>query len=386
MPNDSDGITSIIARERMTESAVKLRDSYECKPDAPFYHKTFGLWMCEEIWHENGLDRDINLNEFFLFDAPGYHELGQLGWCEGAFEPVFNECILEDRGEHEIVQDFAGRAVLYFKGRRQGFMPEYLDHPVKDRKSWEEKVKWRLDPDTPQRCADLEDRMAKAQLAAGRGLMIQQNLIGGYMFLRSLMGPEEIMYAFHDQPDLAHDCMQTWLNLADTVIARHQEHVTLDEIYLAEDICYNHGLLISPDWIKEFLFPYYQQLIENVKTRQQDPSRKLYIQVDTDGYCVPMISLYQDGIGMDMLDPFEVASGCDVVKIGKDFPNLIMSGGIDKRILSRDTDTIDRYLDSILPAMRRRGGYIPTCDHGVPPEVPWENYLHYRRRCVEYGG
>ena len=42
--------------------------------------------------------------------------------------------------------------------------------------------------------------------------------------------------------------------------------------------------------------------------------------------------------------------------------------------------------ERILPAMRARGGYIPTCDHGVPPEVPWQNYLHYRRRCVEIGG
>ena len=46
--------------------------------------------------------------------------------------------VLEDRGDYEVVQDFAGRHVLYFKGRRDGFMPEYLDHPVKDMKTWEE--------------------------------------------------------------------------------------------------------------------------------------------------------------------------------------------------------------------------------------------------------
>ena len=107
------------------------------------------------------------------------------------------------------------------------------------------------------------------------------------------------------------------------VIARHQQYITLDEIFLAEDICYNHGPLISPDTIKAFLFPYYQQLIQNTKARQLDTSRKLYIQVDTDGYSVPIIDLYREGIGMDMLDPFEVASGCDVVQIGRDYPDLI---------------------------------------------------------------
>jgi hypothetical protein len=366
-------------------SALKLRDTYQCKPNAAFYQKTFGLWMCLDGWYEQGLDRDLDLNELFLFDEPGYHELAQLGWCEGAFDPVFEECILEDRGEHELVRDFAGRDVLYLKGRRQGFMPAYVGHPVKDLKTWEEDVKWRLDPDTPTRYTDLPERMAEAKDAAAKGLMIQQNLIGGYMYLRSLMGPEDIMYAFYDQPELIHECMKTWLHLADGVIAQHQQHITLDEIYLAEDICYNHGPLISPDAMKAFLFPYYQQLISHVRSRQLDQTRKLYVQIDTDGDCTPIIPLYRDAVGMDMLNPFEVASGCDVVQIGKDYPDLIMSGGIDKRILAQDTDTIDRMLEKILPVMRQRGGYIPTCDHGVPPEVPWENYLHYRKRCVEYG-
>lgn len=33
----------------------------------------------------------------------------------------------------------------------------------------------------------------------------------------------------------------------------------------------------------------------------------------------------------------------------------------------------------------KKGGYIPTCDHGVPEEVSFENYLHYRKRMLEYG-
>jgi hypothetical protein len=33
--------------------------------------------------------------------------------------------------------------------------------------------------------------------------------------------------------------------------------------------------------------------------------------------------------------------------------------------------------------MLERGGYIPTCDHGVPDNVSLESYLHYRRRMCE---
>jgi uroporphyrinogen decarboxylase len=326
------------------------------------------------------------LATLFHLDPAGNHSLGQLGWCEAAFRPAFPEKLVEDRGDTEVVQDTAGRHVLFFKGRRMGFMPDYVGHPVRDMKSWEEDVRWRLNPASPERFADLEARMTAARQAAAKGLIITQNLVGGYMYLRSLIGPEPLLLAFYDMPELIHACMRQWLELADAVIARHQQYVTLDEIFLAEDICYNVGPLISPDMMREFLIPYYQQLIANLRPRQIDKSRHLYVQVDTDGNAVPVIPVYRECIGMDAMSPFEVASNCDVVAIGRQYPDLAMSGGIDKRVLARSTADIDRLLERILPVMRARGGYIPTCDHGVPPEVPWENYLHYRRRCVELGG
>ena len=136
----------------------------------------------------------------------------------------------------------------------------------------------------------------------------------------------------------------------------------------------------------EFLFPYYQKLISNIKSRQLDKDRHLYVQVDTDGFATSVIQIYQKQIGMDVMSPFEVAAGCDVVEIAKQYPNLIMTGGIDKRILAEGKDAIDKHLEYILPVMRRRGGYFPTCDHGVPEEVSLDNYMHYRKRAVQLGG
>ncbi len=379
-----DGVHTVVARERMSESAGKLRDSYARVPGIPFFKREFGFYSLER-WKEQGMPQDVPLDELFDCDPPGKHSLGQLGWCEAAFEPAFEVKVIEDRGEYELERDHAGRHVLYFKGRRSGFMPEYVDHPVKDERTWVENVRWRLDPQAPTRYADLQERMEGAQSKAARGLMITQNLIGGYMYLRSLIGPANLLYAFYDMPDVIHDCMRAWLDLADAVIARHQQYVTIDELFLAEDICYNHGPLISPDMMQEFLFPYYQQLACNLKARQLDQTRHLYVHVDTDGYAVPVIPLYQGAIGMDAMSPFEVASGCDVVEIGKQPPDLAMFGGIDKRVLARGREAIDAHLEYILPPMRERGGYIPTCDHGVPEEVPYQDYLYYRKRCVELG-
>jgi uroporphyrinogen decarboxylase len=380
-----DGIHARVPKDRMAPAVRKLWDAYERVPGAPLCRHEFGFY-CLDAWKAQGMPQDIPHAELFNYDPPAKHGMGGIGWCEAAFEPCFETKVLEDRGAHEVVQDHAGRKVLYFKGRRNGFMPEYLDHPVKDQRTWEENVKWRMNPASPERYANLEERMVKARTRAADGWLVSQGLIGGYMYLRSLIGPESLLYFFYDEPEVIHDCMRTWLKLADAVIARHQEYVTIDEIFFAEDICYNKGALISPEMMKEFLLPYYQQVIANLRARQIDRSRHLYVQIDTDGYAVPTIPIYQEAIGMDVMSPFEVASNCDVVQIGRQYPNLVITGGIDKRILAQGRAAIDKHLEYILPAMRARGGYIPTCDHGVPEEVPYQDYLYYRKRCVELGG
>lgn len=361
----------------------KTRAFYEHIPGAPIHQQEFGFY-CLDRWKQEGhINDETDLNELFGYEAFQKTTLHGLGWCEAAFEPAFEVKIIEDRGQYEVEQDVAGRYVLYFKGRRSGFMPEYLDHPVKDFATWEQNVKWRLDPKSPMRYQETDATLAHAKQQAEKGDFICQNVIGGYMYLRSLMGPEALLYQFYDEPDLIHDCMRTWFELADTVIARHQQAVTIDELFLAEDICYNNGPLISPDMIREFLFPYYQQLISNLKRRQLDPSRHLYLQIDTDGDCRPVIPLYQS-LGMDYMSPFEAASGCDVVALRKQYPDLLMRGGFDKRILAAGRDAIDREIDRIMPFMKAQGGYIPTCDHGVPEEVRFEDYLHFRKRMLEF--
>jgi len=382
----ADGISRMVPREQMDLGARKRRDAYAITPDAPILHGEFGFYCLEE-WYKQGLDPEADLAELFGYDPSGNYGLGGIGGCEAAFDPAFEEKIIEDRGDHEVIQDFSGRHKLVFKGRRHGFMPEYMDHPVKDQKTWEEDCKWRMDPNSPGRWGDeFEKRIADATIAAGEGQIICQSLVGGYMYLRSLIGPADLLYAFYDMPDVIHDCMKTWLTLADTVIARHQEHVTLDEIFFLEDICYNHGSLISPEMMNEFLFPYYQQLLAGLRSRQIDKTRHLYVQVDTDGRCMDVIDQYREKIAMDVMSPFEVASGCDVVEIGCRWPDLAMRGGIDKRILAKSKKDIDEMVERILPALRARGGYIPNCDHGVPAEVSLDNYLHYRKRCLELGG
>lgn len=370
-------------KEKWHPDAVILRDFYARKPDAPIVMREFGFFTLER-WQREGKCSDIGavLRELGAVND-GCYALGNMGWCEAAFDPAFETKVLEADDDYELIQDYAGRKLRVFKGRRSGFMPTYVDHPVKDVKSFEENCAWRLDPKTPSRIAAANWIGQNAVGAAEAGKMMSARISGAYMYLRSLIGPEDLLYMFYDDPETIHRCMEQWFVINDTTTEIMQQYISFDEVFFGEDICYKDGLLISPDMWREFLKPYYEQLLTNIKKRNVDKTRHVYLQIDTDGDCRPAIPLYKE-LGMDVMSPFEAAAGCDVVEIGQKEPWLAMSGGFDKRILAEGKDAIDREVDRILPVMRRRGGYYPTCDHGVPEEVEFEDWVHFRKRLLEF--
>lgn len=385
-----EGINKAVSEIKLPESVKILRNNYKITPGARIYRKEWGYYSLERWIKEGYIPKgttNTSVKDIFyskgLFDGFARHRLTDLGGIEAPFIPFFEVKVLEDRGDYELVQDIAGRKVLYFKDRRDGFMPEYEDHPVKDSKSWENQCKWRMVPKDQRRFEEIEKSKNEIIEMQKKGIVIAQIAVGGYMYLRSLMGPLELLYMFYDNPGLIHECMKSWFEVADATIEYKQKYYNIDEFMLLEDICYNKDSLISPNMIREFLFPYYKQLIENIKKRQIDKNRHLYVQLDTDGHAPAVIPLYKE-IGMDVMSPFEVAADCDVVEIGKKYPWLVIEGGIDKRIIAKGKPHIDKHLEDIMPAMRKRGGYIPTCDHGVPQEVSFEDYLYFREKLSEY--
>ena len=61
-------------------------------------------------------------------------------------------------------------------------------------------------------------------------------------------------------------------------------------------------------------------------------------------------------------------------KYGKD---LGLIGAIDKRAMAKGKQAIEEEVMSKVPFLIETGGFIPTCDHAVPPDVSLENYQYY---------
>jgi hypothetical protein len=53
-------------------------------------------------------------------------------------------------------------------------------------------------------------------------------------------------------------------------------------------------------------------------------------------------------------------------------------GGFDKNILRAGPAAIEAEIYRLKPLVEE-GGFIPHCDHLVPPDVPYAHYLHYLR-------
>jgi uroporphyrinogen decarboxylase len=359
----------------------RLRATYTFEPVDHLVRREFYIWPeALERWKGEGMPEGVPEAALFGFDEPGGSGVWHLGWCEPAFVPAIEPRVVETHDDYEIVLDNAGRTVQFFRGRRHGFMPVYLKHAVACERDWEEDVVPLLAVETPERWAGFDKELDALAQADAAGRFITQHCVGGYMYLRALVGPQELCYMLVDAPGLIHRMMEAWLALAEAVTRRVQARVDLDEFFIGEDICYNHGLLISPDMVREFLFPYYQQLLDSIRRRQR--RKHLHFHNDTDGNVHEAIDLYRE-LGMDVMSPFEIASHNDVLAISRKYPDLVMLGGIDKRVLAQGADAIDRYLDALIPPMVDRGGYVPTCDHGVPDNVSYADYMHYRRRMME---
>jgi uroporphyrinogen decarboxylase len=288
--------------------------------------------------------------------------------------PPFERLVIEEDETSQVVRTEMG--ILCRESKVGLRLPQFLKHPVANRDDFEA-IKERLNPKTPGRYpADWDEWAAKAPglthiLCLGR----REN--GFFGWLRELMGLEGLLFAYIEQPDLVHAICRYHVTYLQGLYERALRDVKFDFIFMWEDMAYKNGPLISPGFFRTFMLPYYKQMVDFYR---QMGAR--WITVDSDGNITKLIPLFVEA-GVDGLLPFEVAAGMDVRKVREAFPKLRILGGIDKRVLAKSKAATNRELETKLPAMFRSGGYLPSLDHHVPPDVPYASFRHYLRRCRE---
>ena len=141
--------------------------------------------------------------------------------------------------------------------------------------------------------------------------------------------------AFYDQPRLVRRIISDRLQFAQDLLERVLATSALDFVQIWEDMSYKTASLISPQFVREFMLPAYQELVAYLR----EGGVKI-IMVDTDGRVEDLLPIFLE-VGMDGTHPCEVAAGSDPVLLRRKFPQVALIGGLDKRAIASGRDGID---------------------------------------------
>ena len=340
-----------------------------------------GCWgQTIERWAGEGLNsHDLHWDwfcgeEYFEMDAREYINV------DYGMLPPFEEQTLEKTDRHEIRRNRKGivtRALIPGAARgTRASMDQYLEFPVKNTDDFRELVK-RYDPHLAGRYPpQWRNTRLPGWKRRDHVLVLGRNCstLGFYWRAREWMGTENLSFAWYDQPLLVHEKMEFTADFTMEISKPILEELAPDYIFINEDMSMKNGPLMSPTTYREFIFPHLRRLVGFFK-KYGVP----YVIVDTDGNCDDLIPLLMEA-GVDGIWPLERAAGMDPAMIRSKYGRqLRLWGGVDKRELARDHKSIHAHLSTLAPLIEL-GGFIPTVDHIVPPDISLDNFRYYMEK------
>ncbi len=323
-------------------------------------------------WEKQGkIEPDADFSDLFDFDfelASAFSMVADLD-----FEPV----VLEETDETILTLDANGASLRRHK--LHAATPEHIDFSVKDRKSWDELIKPKLKFDMRRINFEKYRDMKKKAAEANRFFCLSGTNV--FELMHPVCGHEYMLMGMVLEPEWIVDMVTTYSRL----IVELQEELFSQEgypdgIWFYEDMGFKQRPFMSPAMYHELIKPGHKYTIDFAKSINKP------VIMHSCGYVEPLIPGMMEA-GIDCLQVIEVKAGMDLVKIYKDYgENLSLMGGIDVRTLySNDFDIINKELESKIPIVKGRNGFILHSDHSIPNTVNYESYKHFVERGRELG-
>ena len=250
-------------------------------------------------------------------------------------------------------------------------IPTEIEHTLTDRASWERDYKWRLQFDEKRYDFSYLKEFAKRDEPFG--------LQGGSLYgvIRNWFGVVGLSYIGADDEDLYDEVIQTTGDLCYELVKYGLEKgqelgVKFDYIHFWEDICFNHGPLVSPTIFAEKIGPYYKKITDLGKEYGIT-----VFSVDCDGQIDLLLPTWIEN-GVNTMFPIEVGTWQASIAPWRERygEKVIGVGGMDKRVFAYDYQAIDQEVERLKPLMEL-GGYVPCPDHLIPPDAKFENIQYY---------
>jgi hypothetical protein len=340
-------------------------------------------------WHTQGLPEGANyytalLDVLGLEPEPGRPTPGH--GVSFKMIPEFEEKVLKHEHGHYIVQDWMGAITeisdefdyTYIRSARDFVTRKWHKFPVESRKDWEN-MAWRYDATTPGRYpADFEDR---CKALKDRDGYLNVHFNGPFWQLREWVGMENLCVMMIDDPDFVQDMIKFWIEFASRTLGEILSRVTPDQVGFSEDMAYKGFSMISPEMVRRFLTPAYDRWVPEARAAGVE-----VIFMDSDGFIGELIPIWIEH-GINTCGPIEVAAGNDIVEFRRLFGDkMAYTGCIDKRAIAAGGKVMEDEVMRVVPPLMEQGGVIPGCDHGVPPDISWPNFVEYSRLLAKLTG
>ncbi|MBU1734498.1 MAG: hypothetical protein KJ692_04590 [Verrucomicrobia bacterium] len=340
-------------------------------------------------WHREGLPETVTNVSEYAYRCAG----GRQAWPQGGagfpvqerMIPLFEEKVIERRTNSQVVQDWKGNiceiglefTVDYLRNATDFVTRRWIKCPVETRADWED-MQRRYNSDDPARYP--AEAVTLGRQLAGREHVVGFSFSGPFWQLREWLGFEQLCVLFHDDPGWVREMVAFWEAYVARLLENAFRFVQPDFVHLSEDMAYKEHAMISPAMTREFLLPAYQHWGEIIR-RNQCP---IYA-MDSDGHVGELIPIWIEA-GINVCDPMEVAAGNNILEYRKRFgKQMAFRGGVDKRLIAKGGAAIEGEIKRLMPLIRD-GGYIPSCDHGVPADVSWSDFVYYTKLLAQATG
>ncbi len=340
-------------------------------------------------WHQQGLPEAVkNYNEYayrlvggkeeWAAGGPGFH-------VQERMIPQFEEKVVEERPNSRVVQDWKGNiceigkeyTVEYLRNASDFVTRRWIKCPVENWADWEE-MKTRYNARDPQRLPENPEEQGKSLV--DRTWPLEMHFSGPFWQLREWLGFEQLCIAFYDNPEMIRDMIDFWTKYISELMQEAFKFFIPDCVHISEDMAYKKFSMISPDMAREYLLPAWQAWGEVIRGAQIP----VYA-VDSDGFIGELIPLWMEA-GVNACDPIEVAAGNDINVFRRQFGRkMAFRGGVDKRAMAKGGTVIEAEIARLAPLIKD-GGFIPSCDHGVPADVSWPHYVEYVKLLAQATG
>jgi hypothetical protein len=343
-------------------------------------------------WYEQGLPRDVNWMDYLLHmigvePESHKHQYVDLG-VSFRMIPTFEEKILEHKNGHYIVQDWMGAITeisdefdyTYIRTAKDFVTRKWHKFPIQNRDDWDA-MKERYKVDTVGRFPDDFEERCQVVSSPDYDHVVTFRFNGPFWQLREWLGFENLCIMMIEDPEFIEEMIDFWTDFASQTMSRILQQAAVDCVGICEDMAYKAHSMISPAMTRRFLQPSYNRWVKEIKSKDCP-----IIDMDSDGYIGELIPIWIES-GINCCDPIEVAAGNDILEYRRRFGRqMAYRGGIDKRALAKGGQVMRDEIMRIVPPLIEGGGYIPGCDHGVPPDISWNNFVEYTKLLAELTG